>query len=66
MQKPPENLFDHGGKGRGSDSLTRNRIAEEGLINVVGSLACTAAAVAAILVPIALYILTRPGRAPGA
>ena len=46
LPKPTEILFDHGGKRRGSDSLTRNRVAEEGLINVVGSLACTAAAVA--------------------
>lgn len=33
-----------GAKAHNSDSLTRTRVAEEGLINVAGSLGCTAAA----------------------
>ena len=45
-ETPPDPLPAEGAQAHGSDSLTRNRVAEEGLINVVGSLACTAAAVA--------------------
>ncbi len=37
---------DNGAKAHSSDSLTRTRVAEEGLINVAGSFGCTAAAAA--------------------
>ncbi|MDP6951526.1 MAG: hypothetical protein QGF53_02080 [Alphaproteobacteria bacterium] len=47
--EPPTDVVpegNNGAKGHNSDSLTRTRVAEEGLINVIGSLGCTVAVVA--------------------